>query len=295
MAGAGRGSGRRVAGWRIALGVLLAVLAGVLAPAAVVADWADDQVNDTEAFVARYAALAHDPRVRELVSNSATEAITNQLGLGDNALAEAVVRRTVTSFAESEAFDAAWSASLRLAHGEFRALLTGEAGSLQVAEDGQVRLRLAPFVDAVKQRLAQAGVPFVDQLPEVTAAVPVLTVDPRVLPALRLGYRVLGLGAASLGWLAVAFAVAAVWVWPRRRAALITLGSALVAGVVVVWAVTATVVRALLAGLAPPLDAVGTLLAESALSPMQSPALAVAVTGAVLAGLGALASPRPLD
>ena len=285
-------AGRPPRWWRAALGVVLAVLAGVLAPAAVVADWAHHQVDDTEAFVTAYGPLVRDPRVQEALTASLTDAINRQLGLEGNRLASALVQRAVGQAAGSDAFEAAWTASLRLAHSELRALLSGDPGRLQVV-DGEVQLRFAPFVDAVTQRLTEAGVPFLDRLPEVTGGYTLLRVDPALLPALQAAYRVLGIGAAWLGVLALLAAIGAVAVWPARRRALITVGAAVAVGIVATWWATTAVVRALVDGLSPALSPVAGAVAETALAPLASPALAVAVTGALLATMAALAARTP--
>lgn len=276
---------------RTSIAVILAVLAGLFAPLAVVANWAQTQVENTDAFVAGYAPLARDGAVQGVVAQELTTAITAQLPGGENVVVRRLVSRQVAEFTAGETFAAAWEAALRLSHTEFRALLTGEPGRLQVI-DGEVQIRFAPFADAVTSRLVGAGVPLIDRLPTVTGGLTVLRVDPRLLPALQAGYRVLSTLAGWLPLLALSASIAALWVWPRKRPAMIGVGLALAVGAIAVWLVVSVVVSSVVAGLAEPLAVVGPAVAHAALSPMQSPALAVIVTGAVLMFLGAVTAPR---
>lgn len=272
---------------RTVVAAILAVLAGLLAPLAVVADWAHDQVDDTEAFVGSYAPLARDPAVQGLVAGQLTSAITAQLPGGDTVVVSRLVSRQVAEFTAGDTFAGAWEAALRLSHTELRALLTGEEGRLQVM-DGEVQLRFAPFVEAVTSRLAAAGVPFIDRLPGVTGGFTVLRVDPQLLPVLQLGYRTLSALAGWLPLLTLVAAVAALLVWPRKRSGVIGLGLALGLGILAVWLAVSAVVGMLLAGLAEPLTVLGGAVAQAALSPLQSPALGIIVAGAVLVFLGAM-------
>lgn len=274
---------------RTALAVLLAVLAGLAAPASVVAARASALVADTGAFVATYAPVARSEVVQQLVAERLTAAVTDQLGLGDNRLAQALVGRAVAEAAGTDAFADATTAALRLAHSEFVALLAGDAGRLQVT-DGVVQLRLAPFVDALTSRLSEAGVPFLDRLPEVTGGIALFRVDPELLPALQAGYRLLGGAAAWLPWLTLALAVGAVWAWPRTRHSLVGLGVALAGGVALVWGLAAWALGVALGSLSDPLVPLAGLVVQQTISPTLSPLLAIGVAGAVLAGLAAIAA-----
>lgn len=277
---------------RTALGVAVAVLAGMLAPLAIVADWAHTQVDDTEAFVASYAPLARSDAVQTLLNEQLTDAIATRVPGGDNAIVRRLVARQVAAFIASDLFNSAWEGSLRLAHGELRSLLTGEPGRLQVTE-GEVQLRLAPFVDAVKQRLAEAGVPGIDRLPEVTGGITLLRVDPQLLPVLQRAYRGLAATAAWLSWAAGLLAVVALVVWPNRRRALITLGVSTVLATLAVWLVAAGGVGLALRGLAEPIVPVAGTIADAALSPIREPALALIVATGFLATLAWLSVPPP--
>ena len=63
------------------LAVCLIVLGCVMAPLAVVGGWAKSTLTDTDAFVATYAPLAHDPEVQAFVIDQATAEINEKLNL----------------------------------------------------------------------------------------------------------------------------------------------------------------------------------------------------------------------
>lgn len=288
MAGVGRAGGRRLI--RTALAVVLAALAGLGAPASVVLARADALVSDTEEFVATYAPVAGSAPVQQLLVRDLSSAIVRQLGMGEGGVAQTIVERVVAEAAGTEAFAQATTTGLRLAHAELLALLSGEPGRVEVA-DGVVRLRFAPFVDALTTRLGEAGVPFLDRLPEVTGGVPLLEVDPALVPALQAGYRLLGAAATWLPWLTVALLCAAVAVWPGVRTALVGAGACLAGGVLTVWMVSASVASGVLGRLGEGLAGVAGELARVTVSPLLSPLLALAVAGAVVAGVAWLSLP----
>ena len=279
---------------RTVVGVLLTVLAGLLAPLAVVAGWAHTLVSDTDAFVATYSPVVQSEAVQQVLRTRLSEAILEQLGPADNRLTRAAVSRVVDEAVGSDLFAGATTASLRLAHGELVALLTDEPGRLQVA-DGEVQLRLAPFAEAVKQRLSDAGVPFIDRMPEVTAGIPLLRIDPRLLPLLQSGYRAFDTVVAWLPWLALVLMVGAVWVWPNRRRALIGVGLSLLGGVLVVGLAWRLARQGLTHRLGDDLALVAGLVAELTSAPVASPLLALGVAGAMLATLVRLSAREPAD
>lgn len=289
MAGAGGRGGRAV---RRVVSVLLAVLAGLAASLAVVAGWANTLVSDTDAFVATYSPVVRSAAVQQVVTSRLTDAVIAQLDLGDNRVIRALVTRAVTEAAGSDTFANATTASLRLAHDELVALLSGEPGRLQVT-DGQVQLRFAPFVDAITSRLSAAGVPLLDRLPQVTGGVTLFTIDPGILPAAQVGYRALDALAAWLPWLALALAVAAVWVWPGIRTALIVLGFSLLGWVLLVALAWQLAMQGVVHRLGADLASVAGTVADLTTAPVASPLLAIGVSGAVLATLALLTARTP--
>jgi hypothetical protein len=263
------------------------VLAGLTTSLSVVAGWAQTLVSDTDAFVATYSPVVRSEAVQQVVTTRLTDAVITQLGLGDNRITRTLVTRVVAEAAGSDLFANATTASLRLAHGELVALLSDEPGRLQVT-DGQVQLRFAPFADAVKQRLSDAGVPLIDRLPEVTGGVTLFTIDPQLLPIAQTGYRALAAVAAWLPWLALALAVAAVWVWPGVRRPLVGLGLSLLGWVLLVGLAWRLAMQGVTHRLGDDLASVAGTVASVTGSPVASPLLAIGVAGAMLATLALL-------
>ncbi len=290
---AGAGGGKRELRVRGAIAVVLIVLCAVLAPIGTVSAWAWSQVNDTDRFVATYAPLAQSPAVQQLVVSRVSKATVNQLGLiGQTSIAQALVEDTVTTVVGSPAFAAIWERTLRSAHQQLRALLADEQGVV-VIEDNTLQMPLGPFVDAVKQRLIAAGVPFADRLPAVTAAVPLIQLDPRTVALARGSYRVLEAAATWVPWAALLCGVAAFLVWPHKRRALITLGAALGVGTAAATIAGATVLPRLSDGFADDVRPVVALFLSTATAPLLSPLLGLGVTAAVLLFLGVLTTKAP--
>lgn len=292
MAGAGRSRGRGLSAARTAVAVVLALLAGLAACLGVVADRTHQLVGDTDAFVATYSPVVRSAPVQEVLTRRLTDAVVQQLGVGENRLLTTLVGRAVTEAAGSDLFADATTAGLRLAHDELVSLLTGDPGRLQVV-DGAVQLRFAPFVDAITSRLSAAGVPFLDRLPQVSGGITLLTIDPALLPALQTGYRLLDALAGWLPWLALALAVLAVWTWPGVRTALITLGASLLGWALLFGGVLWWGAHALLQRVGEDVATVGGSIVTLTVEPMASPLLAIGVTGLVFVTLAALSVPDP--
>ena len=280
--------------WRTVTGAVLSILAGLLAPLAVVAGWAQTLVADTDAFVASYAPVVRSEPVKQVVANRLSTALVEQLGVADNRLAGALVNRVVGEFVAGDTFDAAVTASLRVAHSEVVALLTGDPGRLQVTE-GEVQLRLAPFVDAIASRLTDSGVPFLDRLPEVTGGVTLLHIDPQLLPMLQSGFRALTAVAAWLPWVTFGLAIAALWIWPGIRGPLLGIGLSLLGWSVVIWVAGRLALQGVKHRIADDVAPVAGLIVRQTATPMLSPLLAIAVVGAVLAFVGAMIARQPAE
>src|SRR4051794_3669023 len=161
------------------------VLLAVVAPLAVVATWAHDQVSDTDRWVATVAPLADEPAVQDAVSARLTQEIvsridvraitteavdaleerglpttvaTNLRALG-TPLAQGVesfVAERVDNLVQSDEFADAWTAANREAHTQMVAVLTGETGGAVEVQGNQGQLN-PPGPLAATQ--AQAGAP----------------------------------------------------------------------------------------------------------------------------------------
>ena len=79
QAGAGSGPGRRPGWWRTPVVALLITVAALLAPLAIVATWARDQVGDTDRYVETVSPLATDPAVQDALVARITNEIFKRL------------------------------------------------------------------------------------------------------------------------------------------------------------------------------------------------------------------------
>src|SRR5262249_52419953 len=140
--------------WRPVVATVAIVLLAVVAPLAVVATWAHDEISDTDRYVATGAPLAHDAAVQSAVSTAITNALLERLDIqavtqeATQALAsrglpprvatsiqalgtplagaiENFIGDKVDAVVKSEQFATAWEAMNRAAHTQMVAVLTG--------------------------------------------------------------------------------------------------------------------------------------------------------------------------
>ena len=198
---------RRRLGRRIVAGVLV-VLGVVLTPVALLVQFADAQLTDTDRFVATYAPLAEAPAVQDAVATAIVDGIESaidfdaviggvfdgirQLGLGDEVAAglelfrgaavEGVkggLAQLVDGLVTSEVFPAVWEQTIRVTHDQLNATLRGEARALGAVADDTIAIQLGPVLDFARGQLAENGLGFVAQfLPEgADVAIPVAEVS----------------------------------------------------------------------------------------------------------------------
>ena len=152
---------------------------------------------------------------------------------------EPLVREVLTRVVDSDAFAAVWSEANRRAHTTALALLTrGDAGALNLSDDGQVTLDLAPVVDLARAELLARGIPLAASIPQLDVSVPV--VSSQELVKARTSYAVLDAVADWLPWVVALMLISAVLLARARAAVLaweagiIVVGTALVSLAVVV-------------------------------------------------------------
>ena len=242
--------------WRGPVVVVCLVLAAVLAPLALVATWAHDEVSDTDRYVETVAPLADNADVQravsarisdELLSRLDVKAVTDEAvdalaarGLNDRVatslqslgtpLASAIenfVDTQVERVVASDAFTDAWVEVNREAHDQMVAVLTGETGGAVEVEGSAVKLNLAALIDGVKQRLLDAGFALAERIPEVQATF-TLFESPDLAKAQTL-FRVLDALARALPIAALILFVVAVLVARRHRRTLVA-GALVIAG-----------------------------------------------------------------
>ncbi|KQO94442.1 hypothetical protein ASF30_20875 [Leifsonia sp. Leaf264] len=235
--------------WWAVLSAFLIVIGLILAPTAVVAGWAKNQLSSTETFVATFAPLADDPAVQELVTDQVVVAINDQvdvdgltnslfdgvqeLGLGPKASAaldllrapavagiQSLIQDSVSKFVESDAFSAIWEQALTVTHNQLLATLNGdENAAIGIDDKGQIGVQLAPIIDEVKKVLVNQGIGFASQIPTIDKTIVIAQSDQAVLAQSLYGVAVaIGIW---LPWVALAFLVAGVLVARRRIVAIL--------------------------------------------------------------------------
>lgn len=245
--GTGTDSGRVGAahvGRSILSGVLV-VLGLIVTPIALVVDFAQAQVTDTETFVAAYAPLAKSAAVQEAITDVIVEAIdanvdfemltgglvdglqqlelptfvSNSLDLLRVPLVEgvnALVRTGVTSIVTSDWFPTVWEQTLRLTHSQLMAVLRGDPSAVAQISGDTVSLQLGPVVSVLRDQLISGGVTIAQLIPaDLDIAIPLGDVEG--LGNVKTFYA---LAVASGIWLpiiAAALLIGGIAVAPRRR------------------------------------------------------------------------------
>jgi hypothetical protein len=193
---------RRRAGlsWRSVLAVFLIVLGSALAPLAVTARWLDTVITDTDRYVATVAPLASDPAIQRTVTDRITNEVFNRIDVQGltNQTADALARQgvpeaittglhamtgpiangiknwthdQVSRLVSSDQFATAWTEANRTAHAQLVAALTGSNSGAVVIQGDNVSVKLAPFVEAVKQRLIANGFSLASKIPAVNTEI----------------------------------------------------------------------------------------------------------------------------
>ena len=253
---AGRRPPRRAGWWRPWVAGVLIFVAALLAPIAVVARWAHDEVSDTDRYVETVAPLASDPAVQDAmveritreiftrldvraVTKEAVDALAEQ-GLPPTAATtltalsgtlassiESFVTDKVRQFVESQEFADAWEAANREAHTQMVAVLTGKDTEKVTITDNAVQVNLAAVINAVKARLVARGFDLAARLPEVNAQFTVF--ESADITKAQTAFRLLSSAALVLPFLALLLAGLAVYVARERRRTLMHVGLAFAA------------------------------------------------------------------
>jgi hypothetical protein len=188
----------RTGRWRPIVVTVLLVLVGLLAPIAVVATWAHDEISDTDRYVETVTPLASNAAVQNAIADRVTLEVFNRLdvkaitqeavdalrsrGLPPRASASlralatplasgvrSFVHKQVLKLVQSSQFEAAWVEANRQAHGQMVAVLTGETGNAVEVSGNAVNVNLATVINAVKARLSDAGFALASRIPTVNA------------------------------------------------------------------------------------------------------------------------------
>jgi len=236
--------------------VVLILLGVLLAPLAVVANWAQRELTDTDRYLATIGPLAADPAIQSALTNRLTQVamaeldvptlvndalsaleqnrdlpprVTTALGALEQPLTngiESFVRRAATSVVESDAFTTAWVDANRVAHEQFVKVMQGEPGNvLQIGDQGQLTIQLAGMIDPLKQKLVDSGFGIAANIPTVNASFTL--VQTTQLVKVRNAYNLLDFVGTWLPWISIAFLAAGVLTAVRRSRALVFAGLAL--------------------------------------------------------------------
>jgi len=260
----GQPSSGRTGRWRPVTVTVLLILVGLLAPLSVVAVWVRDEVRDTDRYVDTVAPLAHDPAVQDAVADRITRELMARLdiqGLTQSAVdalvdrglppraaqglaaliptmtsgIEDFVHDQATSLVRSDAFATAWEQANREAHAQMVAVLTGRGTDTVQVSGNTVSVNLATMIEAIKQRLVEAGFTVAGRLPTVNAEFTILQ-SADLVKAQR-AFRLLDALAHVLPWLALLLLGLAVWVARDRRRALLAGALVVVGSMVLLGAV----------------------------------------------------------
>ncbi|MBK1786980.1 hypothetical protein [Prauserella cavernicola] len=262
--------------WRAIGAAVLGVLGCLLTLVSLLSVWVNNQVSDTDRFVATMSPVIREQSVRAAITDRLTAAVFTHLdvsALTDRAVTalaqrgvppEAIgplrglsgplessvhgfVHERIGAVVASPTVAELWDRAIRTGHGQLNAVLSGDNPNV-VVSNGEVRLDLAPFVAEVKQQLVAEGFTVADRIPDLH---PTITVaNARTLERGRTVYSVLDQAAAWLPWVTAVVLAAAVYLARDRRRALVHIGLG-IATAMLVLAGALLVVRGIVVGAVP--------------------------------------------
>ena len=286
----------------------------VLAPLAVVASWAQQELTDTDRYVATVGPLAADPAIRAAVAARLTDVVMERADVASlvheavttvsdqeqlptevsSALValekpltngiESFVHRAADRVVSSDAFETAWVEANRVAHEQLVAVMQGrEDSTVQLGDDGRLTIQLAGVIKALKDRLVADGFGIAANIPEVDATFTL--VQSTQLVRVRDAYEAVRLLGTWLPWLSLGLVAAGVLTARHRPRALVIAGCGLAVAMLVL-AIGLSVARTLyldaLTGKVERLDAAEAVFDQVVLF-IRVALRTVAVTGLVVA------------
>jgi hypothetical protein len=157
------------------------------------------------------------------------------------------VHDKIAELVASPAFASAWNQAIRVAHRQMVTLLSGDSKSVVIRGD-KVFLDLAPFIVVAKQRLSDAGLTVVNQVPDVHPTVELAKAD--TLVRAQTAYSTLDTVATVLPWIVLLLLAVGVFLARNRFRALVGTGLGIALSMVVLGA-SLLVARNLLVGAVP--------------------------------------------
>ena len=250
---------RRHLSWRAPVSILLIVLGCGLAPVAVLAVWAGNEVSDTGRWVATVQPLINDPAIQNALTDKITNEITSQLNISGNINQAAAqlnskgltrissllttfepqitssvtgfIHSTVHSVISSQAVAKIWTQVNTIAHSSLVKVLSGQGGGAISTSNGQITLNLGPIVAVVKQDLVQHGFSLASSIPPVSPTIALF--QAKDLGKAQALYRLIKAVHILLPILVLLLLAAGVFVARGRRRALIGAGLGLAASMLV--------------------------------------------------------------
>ena len=233
-----KGTARPRRRWRSFLATLLLVLAGVLTPIAILANYLNAQITDTNRYVETIAPLASNEAVQSYAADTLTTELFRQVdvqkfvtdALPDQAQAlaapivtavETFTRQATLRVLQTSQFQQVWEEANRIAHERLVKVLTGSGSAVVVTRDGAVTLDLTPLFGLVKDRLHDAGVTAFDNVTPDSSKLTITLFRSESLYQIRSAVGFLERIALVLPLLVFGFVLLAVWLSRYRRRAFV--------------------------------------------------------------------------
>lgn len=265
---AGPTPARRRIRWASVGAALFIVLGCLLVPLSLVAVWTNNEVSDTDRFVATMSPVIADSSVQAALADRVTaevftrvdvkqvadqapppvvdrlHALTGPLADGTRTFVRGKVGQLVATSQFAQAFNQAAAGT----HQQINRVLSGESSAITI-QGASVVLDLGIFIDAAKQQLVASGFELAGRIPEVHPTVDLFPAD--TLVRAQSAYAALDAAAAWLPWVALLLLVAGVLLARNRRRAVLGVGIGVMVMMVVVT-LALLIVRGLLVGSVPP-------------------------------------------
>uniref|UniRef100_UPI003D921AE6 hypothetical protein n=1 Tax=Gordonia sp. B7-2 TaxID=3420932 RepID=UPI003D921AE6 len=240
-------------GRRIVAGFLVVVCA-LLAILGVVTRYIQNDIINTDRYVAMVTPIAANPAVQDQVITSITTSINDQLNLeavvGDAlqkivdatpadrpridaafvglapviaGQATSYINKTVSEFVRSPDFQTLWINANKRAQERILGLVSADPKNAAVKMDkaGTISIQLGPIIDQVKQRLVQRGFSLAARIPTINKEFVIVQSAP--LARAQNTFHALDRAGTWLPWIALACAIGAVaLVGAGRRRAMVT-------------------------------------------------------------------------
>ncbi|GAA3223735.1 hypothetical protein [Actinocorallia longicatena] len=183
------------------LSVVLIVLGCLLAPVALTAVWAANQVSDTDRYLKTVAPLADDPAIQNAVADRVTTAVMSRLDIPSlvsgaseslpprvgqlaglvagpaSSLVQGFVRDKSGAVVASDAFATIWTEANRVAHTRIDKILAGDDDTVVQTDGDTVNVELGPVVQTVKERLVAEGMTVAGKIPDINPTYPLFKTD----------------------------------------------------------------------------------------------------------------------